>query len=82
MLNSKTEKWRSRRRLITPSFHDTQLLHNYMLIFNEQSSILVRRLDECAKQLNQTHDIYPHISALTLDIIAGLYTYSSKNFLS
>ncbi len=72
MFNSNNEKWRSRRRLITPSFHDTQLLHSFMLIFNEQSCILARRLDEYAKQSNQTHDLYPYISACTLDIIAGL----------
>ncbi len=43
-----------------------------MLIFNEQSHILARRLDEYAKQGNITHDLYPCISACTLDIIAGL----------
>jgi hypothetical protein len=43
-----------------------------MMIFNEQSCILARRLDEYAKQPNQTHNLYPYISACTLDIIAGL----------
>jgi cytochrome P450 family 4 subfamily V len=71
LLNSKNEKWRSRRRLITPSFHDTQLLNNFVLIFNEQSSILARRLDEYAKEDNKTHNLYPFISSCTLDIIAG-----------
>jgi len=71
LLNSNNEKWRSRRRLITPSFHDTQLLRNFVLIFNEQSSIFARRLDEYAKEDNKTHDLYPYISACTLDIIAG-----------
>ena len=71
VLNSNREKWRSRRRLITPSFHDTQLLHNFVLIFNEKSLILARRFDEYAKQGNKTHDLYPSISACTLDIIGG-----------
>jgi hypothetical protein len=44
-----------------------------MLIFNEQSSILARRFDEYAKQSNETYDLYPCISACTLDIIAGLF---------
>ncbi|CAF3843724.1 unnamed protein product [Rotaria sordida] len=70
LLTSNNDKWRSRRRLITPSFHDTQLLYNFMNIFNEQSYILVRRFDEYAKQENRTHDLYPYISACTLDIIA------------
>ncbi|CAF3249704.1 unnamed protein product [Rotaria sp. Silwood2] len=67
------EKWRSRRRLITPSFHDTNLLHSFMLIFNEQAIILVRNLDKLAQseQASKTHDLYPYISACTLDIIAG-----------
>jgi hypothetical protein len=50
-----------------------------MLIFNEQSSILARQLDEYAKQPNQTCDIYPYISACTLDIIAGLLNSLSKD---
>jgi len=81
MFDSNNEKWRSRRRLITPSFHDTQLLHNFMLIFNEQSCILARRLDEYAKQANQTHNLYPYISACTIDIIAGLLKSSLKDML-
>jgi hypothetical protein len=79
VFDSNHEKWRSRRRLITPSFHDTQLLHNYMNIFNEQASILARRLDEYTKQPNQTYDLYPYISACTLDIIAGLLNCLLKN---
>jgi len=71
LLNSNHEKWRTRRRIITPSFHDTQLLHNFVFIFNEQSSILARRLEEYSKDGNKTHDLYPCISACTLDIIAG-----------
>jgi hypothetical protein len=43
-----------------------------MLVFNEQSNILARRLDECAEQPDKTHDLYPYISACTLDIITGL----------
>jgi len=42
-----------------------------MTIFNEQSRILARRFDEYAKQADQTHNLYPCISACTLDIIAG-----------
>ena len=79
LLNSNHEKWRSRRRLLTPAFHDTQLLHSFMLIFNEQSCILARRLDEYVKQGNITHDLYPCISACTLDIIAGLLESIFKN---
>ncbi|CAF4720542.1 unnamed protein product [Rotaria sp. Silwood1] len=65
-------KWRARRRLITPSFHDTQLLHNFMLIFNEQSCVFARRLEECISVGDEpkAYDLYPYISTCTLDIIA------------
>ncbi|CAF1549167.1 unnamed protein product [Adineta ricciae] len=74
LLTSKNEKWRSHRRIITPSFHDTELLNNYMRIFNEQACILAHRFDGFSSQSNKTHDLYPHISACTLDIIAEAAT--------
>jgi len=52
-----------------------------MLIFNEQAFILARRLDEYAKQPNQTFDLYAYISACTLDIIARLLNILLKNLL-
>ncbi|CAF4083424.1 unnamed protein product [Rotaria sordida] len=65
-------KWRTRRRLITPSFHNTQLLHNFMLIFNEQSCVFAKRLEECIRNGEEVkaYDLYPYISTCTLDIIA------------
>jgi hypothetical protein len=47
-----------------------------MNIFNEQASILARRFDQLTKQSNETYDLYPYISACTLDIIAGLFNPS------
>ena len=72
LLRSNDEKWRHRRRLITPSFHDTRLLHSFIDIFNEQSSILVQRFHQLIKQTNQIDDFQSYITACTLDIIAGL----------
>ena len=69
-INSKNEKWRSRRRLITPSFHDNQLLKNFMSIFNEQARILADQFVPLTKQAT-THNLYSYISACTLDIITG-----------
>jgi hypothetical protein len=55
-------------------------------IFNEQASILARRFDELIKQPDKTYDLYPYISACTLDIIAGtvnsLLTYSLDHIIS
>ncbi|CAF5031468.1 unnamed protein product [Rotaria sp. Silwood1] len=71
LATSNNAKWRSRRRLITPSFHDTQLLHNFMLIFNEQSFVFAQRLEECVDIGHEAkaYDLYPYISTCTLDII-------------
>ncbi|CAF1047671.1 unnamed protein product [Rotaria sordida] len=72
LLTSNNAKWRTRRRLITPSFHNTQLLHNFMLIFNEQSCVFAKRLEECIRNGEEVkaYDLYPYISTCTLDIIA------------
>ncbi|CAF5134857.1 unnamed protein product [Rotaria magnacalcarata] len=73
LLTSNNAKWRTRRRLITPAFHGTQLLHNFMLIFNKQSCIFARRLGECIRtgEKGKAFDLFPYISSCTLDIIAG-----------
>jgi hypothetical protein len=81
LFHSNHEKWRSRRRLITPSFHDTQLLHSFMNIFNEQACILARRFDEYVKKPNQKCVIYQYISACTLDIIGGMWNSLSNELL-
>jgi hypothetical protein len=52
-----------------------------MNIFNEQASILARRFDELTKQSNETYDLFPYISACTLDIIAGWYNSSVEDLL-
>ena len=75
-LHSNNEKWRHRRRLITPSFHDTRLLHSFIDIFNEQSSILVQRFHQLIKQTNQIDDFQSYITACTLDIISGMLIVS------
>ncbi|CAF1518303.1 unnamed protein product [Adineta steineri] len=74
LVTSNNDKWRTRRRLITPSFHNTELLHGYMHIFNEQSFILADRFNKYSEQSYKTHDLYPCISACTLDIIAEAAT--------
>ena len=76
LLYSNNEKWRHRRRLITPSFHDTRLLHSFIDIFNEQSSILVQRFHQLIKQTNQIDDFQSYITACTLDIISGMLIVS------
>lgn len=63
-------KWKNRRRIITPAFHDRELLNNFVEIYNEQTAILVQRLEKLpdGKEVN----LYPYIAACALDIICGL----------
>ena len=63
-------KWKNRRRIITPAFHDRELLNNFVEIYNEQTAILVQRLEKLSdgKEVN----LYPYIAACALDIICGL----------
>ncbi|CAF4000329.1 unnamed protein product [Rotaria sp. Silwood2] len=67
LLTSAGAKWKNRRRIITPAFHDKELLNNYVDIYNEQSAILVQRLRsiESGKEVN----LYPYIASCALDII-------------
>ncbi len=61
-------KWKNRRRIITPAFHDKELLNNFVDIYNEQSTILIQRLEKIEKQ---EVNLYPYIAACALDIICG-----------
>lgn len=66
LLTSTGEKWHSRRKMLTPSFH-FRILENFMPIFNEQSEILLSKLKE--REDKGRFDIYPYITLCTLDII-------------
>ena len=64
-------KWSSRRRLITPTFH-FEILNDFLNVMNEQAQILV---DELAKleKTKQEINIFKHIGLCALDIICGTY---------
>ncbi|XP_031558794.1 cytochrome P450 4V2-like [Actinia tenebrosa] len=66
LLTSTGEKWKRRRRQITPTFH-FKILNVFIQVFEEQSKILVSVLkDECEKG---KLDIFPKITRCALDII-------------
>jgi hypothetical protein len=67
---SSGKKWRTRRRIITPSFHDNNLLANCIDTFNEQLNVCLKRFQTLADQGVETN-VYSLISAWTLDVICG-----------
>ena len=50
-LNSDGSKWKTRRRLITPTFH-FRILNDFIQVFEEQAAIMVTHLE-----VMYTHDI-------------------------
>jgi len=67
LLTSAGMKWKNRRRILTPAFHDRELLDHFLDIYNEQSAILVKRLETLEEK--KERDLYPLIAACALDII-------------
>jgi cytochrome P450 len=72
-------KWKNRRRIITPAFHDKELLNNFVDIYNEQSTILIQRLAsiKSEKEIN----LYPYIASCALDIICGSLFFNRLTFI-
>ena len=60
-------KWHQRRKLLTPTFH-FQILEDFVHVFNEQSAVLVEKLNE---KIAQDFDIFPYITRCKLDVICG-----------
>jgi hypothetical protein len=68
-------KWHSRRKILTPAFH-FKILEDFIDVFLEQSSTLVKKLErEIGNEAG--FNIFPYITHCTLDIICGeLFTRS------
>ncbi|KAL9961254.1 hypothetical protein ACROYT_G030163 [Oculina patagonica] len=69
-------KWKTRRRLITPTFH-FKILNNFIQVFEEQAAILVTQLEKNVKK--GPFNIMPYISHCALDIICITSMDSSPN---
>ena len=61
-------KWRTRRKLLTPTFH-FNILNDFIAVFNEKSQILLRRLADKAD--GKPFNICQHITLCALDIVCG-----------
>ncbi|XP_023239645.1 cytochrome P450 4C1-like [Centruroides sculpturatus] len=66
LLTSSNDKWRHRRKLLTPAFH-FRILEDFQGIFNDQSNILIQKLKK--KKENEEFLIDELIRLCTLDII-------------
>ncbi|XP_059469204.1 cytochrome P450 4c3 [Neocloeon triangulifer] len=66
LLTSKGQKWHSRRKILTPTFH-FRILEDFMEVFTEQSDILVQKLE---KEVNNSgFNIFPYATLFALDVI-------------
>jgi hypothetical protein len=55
-------------QILTPAFH-FKILEDFIDIFNEQSAILVKKLE---KELDRDlFNIFPYVTLCTLDIVCG-----------
>ncbi|XP_067993026.1 cytochrome P450 4V2 [Melanerpes formicivorus] len=66
LLTSTGDKWRSRRKMITPTFHFS-ILTDFLEVMNEQGSILLEKLEKHVDK--EPFDIFPDITLCALDII-------------
>uniref|UniRef100_A0A1I7UF30 Cytochrome P450 n=1 Tax=Caenorhabditis tropicalis TaxID=1561998 RepID=A0A1I7UF30_9PELO len=63
------ERWRTHRKLLTPTFHFAKL-EGYLEVFNSESRILIECLEKYADS-GATVDLFPYIKRCALDIICG-----------
>lgn len=69
LLLSTHQKWRVRRKLLTPAFH-FRILEDALDVFNAQGQILADvLLEDSLKKSDNTLDIFNYITRCTLDII-------------
>ncbi|XP_059172521.1 cytochrome P450 4V2-like [Physella acuta] len=67
LLISTGEKWKQRRKMLTPTFH-FNILHDFLQVFNKQSRILMKKLNK--KSSNQIpFNIFQDFALCALDII-------------
>ncbi|XP_065366481.1 cytochrome P450 4d2-like [Calliphora vicina] len=68
LLLSWGKKWHSRRKIITPTFH-FKILEEFVEIFDQQGSVMMKKLYEKADGKTAV-DIFPVVCLCALDIIA------------
>jgi len=66
LLTSTGSKWKSRRRLLTPTFH-YKILTDFVDVYNEQAETMIQKLD--AKVDKGEFNIFNNVTLCALDII-------------
>ena len=66
LLFSTNQKWFSRRRIITPTFH-FKILEQFFDVFIKHNQILIKKIQEKADE--RAFDIFPLITASTMNSI-------------
>ncbi|XP_010220976.1 PREDICTED: cytochrome P450 4V2 [Tinamus guttatus] len=66
LLTSTGDKWRTRRKMITPTFHFA-ILNDFLEVMNEQGSILVEKLEKHVDK--EPFDVFIDVTLCALDII-------------
>lgn len=67
LLISNGQKWFTRRKVITPTFH-FKILDQFVEVFDKHSAIFAENL---AKFKGQAIDVFPKITLCALDVISG-----------
>ncbi|XP_076327236.1 cytochrome P450 4c3-like isoform X1 [Tachypleus tridentatus] len=80
LLTSSGNKWRARRKMVTPAFH-FRILEDFIVVFNEQSQILVEKLKQV--QNHKWVNMVSFVTLCTLDAICesamGIQIHAQKN---
>ncbi|XP_022249547.1 cytochrome P450 4c3-like isoform X2 [Limulus polyphemus] len=80
LLTSSGNKWRARRKMVTPAFH-FRILEDFIVVFNEQSQILVEKLRQV--QNHKWVNMVNYVTLCTLDAICesamGIQIHAQKN---
>ncbi|XP_032042300.1 cytochrome P450 4V2 isoform X2 [Aythya fuligula] len=66
LLTSTGDKWRSRRKMITPTFHFS-ILNDFLEVMNEQGGVLLEKLEKHVDK--EPFDIFLDVTLCALDII-------------